>query len=172
MKEQLTAAQPAKGGPPVKLSMDDFSERVRATYDAIARRAYEIFETHGHYGNELNDWFKAESELLQPARLELLDSGDAFIVRAEVPGFQGNDLEVKVETRRLIITGRRETKDRSEPGKTIYTERRSAEILRVLDLAADVDPAKVTATLKDGILELNLPKALSAKKTKVKENVA
>jgi HSP20 family protein len=172
MKEQLTAAQPAKGGPPVKLSMDDFSERVRATYDAIARRAFEIFETHGHYGDELNDWFKAESELLQPTRLELLDSGDAFIVRAEVPGFQGNELEVKVEPRRLIITGRRETKDRSEPGKTIYTERRSAEILRVLDLAVDVDPAKVTATLKDGILELNLPTPLSAKKTKVRQGVA
>jgi HSP20 family protein len=94
-------------------------------------------------------------------------------VRAEVPGFTTNDLEVSVEPECLTITGKRETKEeREKEGKVVYSERCADEILRVIDLPAAVDPTKVTATLKDGVLDLEMPKAAPAKKIKVEPKTA
>jgi HSP20 family protein len=72
-------------------------------------------------------------------------------------------LEVNLEPRRLTIAGKRETKEEHKTKKTIYSERCSGQILRVLDLPAEVDTEKTKATLKDGILELEIPKAASSK---------
>ena len=94
-------------------------------------------------------------------------------MRAEVPGFTTNDLEVSVEPECLTITGKRETKEeREKEGKVVYSERCADEILRVIDLPAAVDPTKVTATLKDGVLDLEMPKAAPAKKIKVEPKTA
>jgi len=71
-----------------------------------------------------------------------------------------------VEPRRVTITGTRETKEESKDEKMVYSETCSDEILRVLDLPAAVEPAKVKATLKDGVLELDMTKAAPAKTVK------
>jgi len=56
----------------------DVFDEIQQTYDSIARRAFEIFENNGRwFGNDLGDWLRAESELLQPVRLEITDSDDA-----------------------------------------------------------------------------------------------
>ncbi len=173
MKE-ATAIQPTKERMPLKLvSFDDLFERMNKTYDSIARRAFEIFESNGKlFGRELDDWFKAESELLHPIHVEVRESDQALAVRAEVPGFDAKEIEVSVEPRRLTITGKRETKEERKTEKTIYSERCAGQILRVIDLPAEVDTAKVTAALKDGILELGMPKAAPAKKVKIEPRAA
>jgi HSP20 family protein len=167
MKE-LRAMKPGKESEHIKLTtMNDFFDRVRATYDSIARRAYEIFESNGkRFGHDLDDWFQAESELLNPVRLEVREADDGLMVQAELPGFKADEIEVNVEARRLTITGKRETQDKLKKEKTIYAERRSDQILRVVDLPMEVDTGKVTATLKGGVLELKMPKAVSAKQIK------
>jgi HSP20 family protein len=76
-------------------------------------------------------------------------------------------LEVALEPRRLTITGKRETKEERKDKRTIYTEIKSDQALRVIDLPAAVDADKATATLKDGVLELTLPKAGPAKKLQI-----
>jgi HSP20 family protein len=90
-----------------------------------------------------------------------------------VPGFTSKDLEVSVEPECLTITGKREMKKEDQKeGKTVYSECSADEILRIIDLPAPVDTAKVTATLKDGVLELNMPKAAPPKKIKVEPKAA
>ena len=49
--------------------------------------------------------------------------------------------------------------------KTLYSEKRSDEVFRTIDLSEEVDPDNVKATLQDGTLEVALPKADSAKKS-------
>jgi HSP20 family protein len=173
MKE-VTAMQTVEKGTPIKLSMmDDFFDRVRATYDRVALRAYEIFESNGKQpGHGLEDWLKAESELLRPVHLEMVDSGKALVVRGEVPGFKDDEIEVNVEPRRLTITGQRERKDESQKGKTVYTEIHSDQILRVVELPIVVDSEKTTATLKNGVLELEMPKIVAPKNIKVEQTAA
>jgi HSP20 family protein len=100
-------------------------------HNSIARRAFEIFEHNGSiFGRDLDDWFQAEAELLHPLHIDVVDAGESMKVRAEVPGFTTNDLEVSVEPERLTITGKRETKEeREKEGKVVYSERCADEIL-------------------------------------------
>ena len=167
MKTQSTAVQRAKASLPVKqVSMDSFLDRIDDVYTSIARRAYEIFDHDGRgLGRDLEHWLRAESELFHPLHFVMKESDKTLTIRAEVPGFTAKDLEVSVEPRRLAISGKRETKEERTEGTSVYCEQCSDQLFRVLDLPADVDPSKTTATLKDGILELEIPKAASKKTT-------
>ncbi len=173
MKEG-TAIQPKKEGTSLKLvEFDELFDRVNKIYDSIARRAFEIFESNGgFFGRDLEDWLEAESELLHPVHVEVTESDEALAVRAEVPGFTAKELEISVEPRRLTITGKREMKEEHKTKKTAYAERCADQILRVIDLPAEVDTGKVTATLKDGVLELEMRKAAPAKKVKIEPKAA
>lgn len=164
-----TAMQQAKGSVPVRPpTTGDVIDEIQQTYDSIARRAFEIFENNGRwFGNDLGDWFRAESELLQPVRLEVTDADDSLTVRAEVPGFNAKELEINLESRTLTIAGKHETQEENKKGKTIYSERSAQEILRVVELPAEVDASKVSATLKDGVLNIELPKTAHAKRIRI-----
>jgi len=167
MKESGLAVQPARDTFVQKGASTDPIERMNSLYNLIARRAYEIFVDDGRLdGHDLADWLQAEEEFLHPLHLEISDSPAALTVRAEVPGFKVTDLQINVEPRRVTITGIRETKEESKTKETIYSETCSDQILRVLDLPAAVDPLKAKATLKDGILELDMPKATPSETVK------
>jgi HSP20 family protein len=120
----------------------------------------------------LDDWLRAESEILQPVHLEVAETDEALTVRAEVPGFATDELDINVEPRRLTIAGKHESKEETTKGKTIYSERSAKEILRSFDLPTEVDTSKATATLKDGILNIELPKAAQAKTVRVEAKAA
>ena len=134
-----------------------FSQRMQQVYDTLARRAYELFESRGRQdGQDLEDWFRAESELLNAMPVEITEADDQVIVRAEVPGLSDKDIEVRVAPHRLIITGNRE---QIRDQKKTHRERSSDEIFRMLDLSEEIDPDEVTATVQNGTLEVVLPKA-------------
>ena len=154
--------------PKKTIERQDVFERFTQIYNSIARRAFELFESNGSiFGHELDDWFKAESELLHPVHVRMVESDDAFTVEAEAPGFEATDLQINLEPRRLTISGKKETKQEQKKGKAVYQEQCSNEILRVIDLPAEVDASKATATLKNGILELQMPKSAIPKATRV-----
>ena len=167
MAEQATVLQTRKEAvsSPLKLTpATDLFKQVEDLYNSITRRAFEIFENKGRmFGHDLEDWFKAESELLHPIHIDVSESGDSITVRAEVPGFKADDLKLSAEGNRLTITGKRETREERKDEKTVYKERCSDQILRMIDLPAEIDAGKTVATLKDGLLELKAPKTAPAK---------
>jgi HSP20 family protein len=169
-----TAMQPVKTTAVTKSAEPlDLFERMDQLYDSIEKRAFEIFDRNGRwFGRELSDWLQAESEILHPVHLEISDTDGALNVRAEVPGFEAKELDIRVEPRRLTISGKHETKEEGKKGKTIYSERCAKEILRSVQLPADIDTSKVNASLKDGILSVELPKVASAKTVRVEAKAA
>jgi HSP20 family protein len=170
--QSATAMQPTKASVPVRQSSGDLSEQFERIYDLISRRAYELFEGNGQWpGHDLDDWLRAESELLHPVYMEITESDGDIVVRAEVPGFSARDLEIKVESRCLRIVGKREVKE-EQNAKKIRSEWCGDEILRAVDLPADVDTARASAGLKDGILTIDLPKAPHAKAIRVEPKSA
>ena len=160
------SARKAEAPVPVKTEKSvDLATRMKEVFDNISKRAFEIFENNGRVlGREWEDWFKAESEVLRPLFLNVQESDKEVTVKAEVPGFSSKNLQVSVEGNRLTITGKRETKEEKTEKKTVYREHSSDQIMRVIDLPAAVDAEKATATLKDGMLELTLPKLAPARK--------
>lgn len=133
--------------------------RMNELYDAISRRAFELFEGDGRVGGrELDHWFQAESELLHPAHVRIRESGEEIAIEAEVPGFSANELQLSVEPRRLTISGKKESSGEEKKGSVLYSERCSSDLLRSIELPVEVNTSRATATLKNGILELTAPK--------------
>jgi len=174
MKSQLAAAMERTKEPElVKHSREEISNQFSQIYDGIARRAFDIFESRGRSpGHELEDWFRAESELLRPVPVNVAESDGEYIVRAEVPGFGSKDIEVIVEPLYLAISGKRETMEDEQNRKMICREWRADRIFRVLDLPPFVDTTQVSTTLRDGILMVDLPKARNAEKVLVEPTAA
>ena len=163
VEKSAAAVQSAPSRPPVKTGKtESVTERINRLYDAIARRAYELFEGEGRVdGNDVRHWLQAEKEFLFPVSLNLEENAGDVVVRASVPGFNAGELEVNVEPRRVIITGKRGSKKETKESESQLTEESSEEIMRTLDLPCDVDAGKVSATLKEGVLSIFLPKAES-----------
>jgi HSP20 family protein len=137
-------------------------ERLKETYQSVAHRAYELFEGRGReQGHDLEDWFGAEAELFPPIPIKISESDDQITVRAEANVFSAKDLELSVGPNRLVISGNTERKAEEETRKGATAGRRSGEVFCALGLPAEVDPAKATAKLQDGVLEVILPKARS-----------
>lgn len=175
MAETATAVQRTEARPvlihPVK--NDSLAERVNQMFETVANRAYQIFEGNGRiFGHETDDWFKAESELFHPVHVEMTESEEQLEVKAEVPGFNEKDIEVSVEPRRLTITGNRQSTREEKKGKTLYQESCSDRIFRVMDLPLAVESDKATATLKNGVLHMTLPKAAKGKAIEIKSKAA
>lgn len=146
---------------PVKLG--SLFEQIENTFDTVARQAYDIFEGNGRaFGRDLENWLRAEKELLHPVAVNITESDASFELKAEVPGFNEKEIEIGLEPGRVTITGKRETKKEEKKGKTICAESRSDQILRMIDLPGEIETDKATASLKNGILELTLPKVAKA----------
>jgi HSP20 family molecular chaperone IbpA len=142
-------------------------------YNKISRRAFSIFEGNGRIdGHDLSDWLRAEAEILIPVPLELSETDTELAVRAQVPGFTEKELEIVVEPERLFITGKTEKKSEEKKKKTLYSEISSNEIFRTVALPAEIDPEKVSAVLKNGVLEVSMYKAKPAKKVPVMAKAA
>lgn len=145
-----------------------FVERTQHISNAIARRAFELFEARGsEHGHDSEDWFHAESELLTPVPATVLDTDGGFTVRAELPGFTGKDVEVRAEPRRLIIYAKRRKTSEQERGKVVLQETMADEVFRVLELPHEIDPDNMTATIKHEVLEVTLAKVSPGKKLAV-----
>jgi HSP20 family protein len=174
MIQEAIAEQTAKKTVPLKLlTVGELFNRMNEVYDMVARRAFRIFESNGQQlGHDLEDWLRAESEILHPVHMDVTEAGGQLRVRAEVPGFTEKDLEISVEANRLTISGKRETREEKKEGKKIFSELSSDRIFRVLELPAEVDAERVTATLKNGVLELEMPKAETAKKIRIQAKAA
>jgi HSP20 family protein len=150
-----------------------FDQTAREFFESVARRAYELFESRGRqYGNDLEDWLQAESELLRPIPVEMAEEDGTLSLRAEIPGFNAQDLEIKLETSRLLIRGKKEQTTERKTRKTIYSEFQANEVFRVVSLPMEINPEKSIATLQDGILHVTLPKAAPAKPVRVEVKAA
>jgi len=152
---------------------EDAFDRFQQVFDSIEKRAFEIFNNNGgRLGHDLSDWLQAESEFLHPLHLEIAETEEVLTVRVEVPGFTAKELDIRVEGNRLTIAGKHESKEETTKGKTVYSERCANEILRSVYLSSDVDGTKVNATLKDGVLNLEFPKAPHAKSVRIEPKAA
>lgn len=171
MAHQAMATSPRESAPAIHVGPPN--DGIKEMFDSLAQRAFSIFESNGRlFGNDLADWSQAERELFHPASLDVSESDNSFEVRAEVPGFEPRQLEINFEGRRLTISGKREKHEERKDKRSIYSESSSDQILRVVDLPADVNPAAARASLKDGILAIEIPKAVSARKISIAPRAA
>ena len=103
--------------PPIVIRTTGLSVEARDMLDAIARRAYDIFEAKGRIkGRDLDNWLQAEAELFERTPLNIGESQDSVTVLAEVHDFTPKELEIDLEPKRVTIIGRGRTQVEQEAG--------------------------------------------------------
>jgi HSP20 family protein len=85
------------------------------------------------------------------------ETGEGFVVILELPGIEQDDVEVHVDGDSLTVKGQRRALGQ-RPDRYHRMERSHGPFLRSFKLTDEVDPARVTAQLRDGLLRLELPK--------------
>jgi HSP20 family protein len=97
--------------------------------------------------------------------VDIEETDDAFVVEAELPGVKAEDVSVELRDNQLSIHG--EVKDRERSGVLRRQTRRTGQFDYRVSLPGTVDSEKVDATLKDGVLRLEVRKTEEAKPRRI-----
>lgn len=103
--------------------------------------------------------------------VDLHEEENQFVVKADVPGITKENLEVSFTDNVLTIRGERKEENDAKEKNYYRSERWSGAFERSFEFATEVDAAKAKASFKDGVLELVIPKAESAKPKQVKVEI-
>ncbi|HVY62150.1 MAG TPA: Hsp20/alpha crystallin family protein [Planctomycetota bacterium] len=113
---------------------------------------------------------QATGRTVAPA-VDIYEDGDKLCLIADLPGISTEDVRLDVDKDVLTI-GARFTGEGFFKGEAAYSELAPCEYYRAFALGEDLDAARITATMKNGVLELVLPKAERAKTRKIPVNLA
>jgi HSP20 family protein len=102
--------------------------------------------------------------------LDIYQNNDNVIARVELPGMRKEDIEISLHDGMLTISGERKAES-NEGDKAERSERYVGKFRRSISLPTLVDANKVTASYRDGILTVTLPKAEEAKPKQIQVNV-
>jgi HSP20 family protein len=103
--------------------------------------------------------------------VDLVETDDEIIVKADLPGVQKNDLELTVTDSLLTIKGEKRAEANGEKQKIFRKETWVGSFGRTIELPSLIDTQKVRAELKDGVLTIEIPKKEEAKARLVKVSV-
>jgi HSP20 family protein len=90
--------------------------------------------------------------------MDLVEHDDEFVVTIDLPGFEREDVELKLTDRTLRVEADREATTEAEGEEYLRRERRHESAHRSIRLPEGVDPEGVTARMKNGVLTVTLPR--------------
>ncbi len=142
--------------------------------DLMTRRRHPTAMTR--FQDDVNNLFSRFFESFEPMLglegtwtpvLDVAETDNEFMVKAELPGMKAQDIEVTVRDNNLVISGeKKETEERKEQN-WYHVERRYGSFYRTIPLPSNVDAEKIQATCQDGILSIRLPKTEAVKPRKI-----
>ena len=104
--------------------------------------------------------------------VDIFERQDHLVIRAEVPGVGMEDMDVRIENGVLTLHGERKQTTEIKEENAYRMERIYGTFTRSFSLPTTVDATKVTATYKDGVLEVTVPKAETAKPKQIEIKAA
>jgi hypothetical protein len=144
-------------GPKTLVISED--EQQRKVHDAIAQRAYQIYEERGSLrGHEDEHWRQAESQLLKRVCCGVTTVNGDIWIEMDAGCFQEGSVEVWLAPRRVTICGR--------PASTEFGGLRDLRVpntrlgFRIIELSVETEPLKATARFRGRSLELTLTRAV------------
>ena len=136
-----------------------FLQEVRDTFEAIRRKAFELFERRGAVpGYELDDWLQAERDLFWVPQAEIAEATNKFRIEVAVPGFEAKDLEVTAFSGAIIVKANAEERSQKQEGQVYYSEFGTRSLFRRFEPPAAIDINRVTAMPEKGMLTIVAPK--------------
>jgi len=106
-----------------------------------------------------------ESRNYQAPVVDIFETNDNYVLKADMPGVNKDGLEILLEGNELTLVGRPTAA--TPEGELLYRESVAREFRRVFALDPEIDTAKISAQLDQGVLTLLLPKAEKVKPRKI-----
>ena len=139
----------------VRIFSIDSVEQARRVQEAIARRAYQIFERRGGMGwHELEDWLQAESEVRSKLCFSLSSSDDSLLVGFDAARFEQGSVEVWIAPRQMTIWGNPIRHKEQAPGAVRLCE---GIVFPTIALPVEIEPGRAIANIKRSFVEIRLP---------------
>ena len=136
-------------------------------WNELHREMDRIFD--GFFG----DAFSHTTTALAPLNLDVAETSKAYLITAELPGMDREDIDLTVADGILTLKGEKRQEEESDDKTFHRTERSYGSFRRVLQLPSDADEQAVNATMKNGLLEIEIGKNVnaeaSARKVEIKD---
>ena len=143
-------------------------ESLNELQEAIRQRAFGHFEQRGTaHGKDMEDWLRAERELVWVPESETTEDDKQFRLRLIVPGLEAKDLQITATADAIIVQAEGSSKESKETSTVPFRELMNRKLFRRFDFEEPIDPARTEASLTKGILEIVASKAAPAKQVKV-----
>ncbi|GAA0546495.1 archaeal heat shock protein Hsp14 [Halorubrum ejinorense] len=94
---------------------------------------------------------------LRTADIDVTEYDDEFVVMADLPGFDRDGIDVRVDDDRLTIAAERDAEHEDADRRYLRRERRHESVTRTVDLPATIRPDEATATYRHGVLTVTIP---------------
>jgi HSP20 family protein len=119
------------------------------------------------FGNETGEYESAGRPGTWYLPLDIMDKEGAYEVRAAVPGFKAEEVEVTVTDGTLSVVARRKTDVAGSDGKYLRRELRLGNYARSVQLPGGIRPEDIRASFDNGILTIEIPKAKAPQPVKI-----
>ena len=121
----------------------------------VMRRAYDIFEHNGHpSGRDLDHWLQAEQELLWKPPIEIHETDGKLVMEAAVSGVDPKDMTIEVTPEDIVLKAEIHHQHDETKGTVHTCEFESGSMFRSIHLPRRINPDKVRAELKNGLLRV------------------
>ncbi|MDP2797330.1 MAG: Hsp20/alpha crystallin family protein [Methanoregula sp.] len=100
------------------------------------------------------------------APLDFIDEGDHYLIHVELPGFTKDNVDVQINRDGMTVRAKKEVEKEDKKKNYLHRERAYSAFERSISFPEEVDPAKAGGTMKEGILELKVPKKEPKPETK------
>ena len=100
--------------------------------------------------------------------VDIFESGETLVLKLEIPEVDKASIDIKIHENQLTIKGERKPEPGIDPDSYYRTERGYGVFARSFSLPKSIDPAKIKASIKDGVLRVELPKKEEVKPRQIK----
>lgn len=130
---------------------------LRAPFDELHEMQMQMNNLFGDLFGRMGEGDLATREMPWEPIVDVVEEDDEFLFSFELPGMKLEDLKVVIEGDYLVVTGERKWDLDQEKGRAHRVERHYGSFRREIRLPSKVDPDKIRATFRDGVLEVRLP---------------
>jgi HSP20 family molecular chaperone IbpA len=151
----------------VKKTESIFDE-LNKMHDRIMKRAFEIFDGNGHvFGKDLENWLKAESEVMWKPAIELEEKDNEIRLQIAAPGVDPKEIAIEATAEEILVKAETHHEHKEDKGEVHICELSSGSMFRSVHLPKKIDPNKVKAEFKNGMLSVTAEIAKEAQTSRV-----